>query len=125
MTPLRLAALRPAFLWLAMATFVGAIVVFVTAVVWTDAVYGTRMAWFIGGVVPLLVSTAGFAWLASPKPLRAEAMSTAGAVGARESVQTRTARRLLIVSLALLAIPGALVATLLLVYGILILAHSL
>ncbi|HUO47681.1 MAG TPA: hypothetical protein VMU09_02495, partial [Acidimicrobiales bacterium] len=107
------------------ATFVGAIVVFVTAVVRTDAVYGTRMAWFLGGAVPLLVSTAGCAWLASPKPLRARATSTAAAVGAGESVQTRTARRLLIVSLALLAIPVALVAVLLLVYGILFLAHSL
>ena len=124
MAPLRF-ALSSAFLWLAMATFVGAVVVFVTAVAWTDAVYGTRLAWFLGGVVPLLALTAGFGWLASPKPLRAQAMSTAGAVGARESMQTRTARRLLIVSLALLAIPFALVGILLLVYGIFIVAHSL
>jgi len=115
--------LRPALLWLAMATFLGAIVILVVGVVWTDAVYGTRMAWFLGGVVPLLVSTAGFAWLASLKPLRAEPRPTPTGAGPRESVRTRTARRLLTVSLASLAIPVALVAILLLVYGILVVAH--
>jgi len=108
-----------------MATFVGAIVIFVTGVLWTDAVYGTRRAWFLGVVAPLLAFTAGLGWLAAPKPVRGEVMPTAHGVGPRESIQTKTARSLVIVSLALLAIPVALAAMILLTYGILILVHSL
>ena len=105
----------------AAATFVGAVVVFVTAVVWTDAVYGTRVAWFLGVVVPLLALTAGLSWLAS-RPQPAQEDRDARTAGTRPC-RARATTGLFGVSLLLLAIPAALAAMLLLVDGVLIVLH--
>jgi hypothetical protein len=44
---------------------VGAIEVFLFGVVWTHGVYGSRMAWLLGVVLPLVAITAGLALAAT------------------------------------------------------------
>jgi hypothetical protein len=112
------------FVLLAVATFTAATVTFLFAVAWTDAVYGTRMAWFLGVVVPLLALTAALAWLASRAQM-IQGTAAPSPVGSGKPVQARVTKGLFWVSLLLLAIPAALAAMILLVYGALFLAHSL
>lgn len=45
-------------------SFVGAVVVFIAGVIVTSGTYGSRMAWLLGVVLPLLLLTALFARLA-------------------------------------------------------------
>lgn len=45
-------------------SFVGAVVVFITGVILTSGTYGSRMAWLLGVVFPLLLLTTLSAWLA-------------------------------------------------------------
>ena len=47
-----------------MVSVVGAVVVFITGVILTSGAYGSRMAWLLGVVLPLLLLAALFAWLA-------------------------------------------------------------
>ena len=52
-----------AFLAMAILLFVAAVVVFILGVVVTSGVYGSRMAWLLGVVMPLIAGAATFAWL--------------------------------------------------------------
>lgn len=107
---------------LGVATFVCAVATFVSTVVLTNAVYGTRLAWFLGVVVPLLVMAAGLSWLASRRQKDEEAVASHVPSVRRSRI---AATGVLRVCLLALAIPVALVAAILLVYGILFVPHSL
>jgi len=113
---------RPIFLGFSMGCFVSAFVVFVPGVVWTNGTYGSRMAWLLAGVLPLLLSTALFAWLASPPRSRREGVSDAPGLLPR-TPRSQPARSLFITSLTLFAIPFVLAVALLSVYAVLIVAH--
>jgi hypothetical protein len=126
--------MRRAFLlWYSLASFVGAVVVFVPGVIWTNGTYGSRMAWLLGVVLPLLLLTAVLAWLAgsrAPKQPSAPGYP-ASPHGWVENVRshmpevpkTGGARKLFIASAALFAIPVALGMALLLVYAALFVRH--
>lgn len=119
----------------AAATLVGAVVVFCVGVVWTTGVYGSRMAWLFGVAIPLLVLTAGFAWLASPQtPRQGSAASHPGPPrrwisSARSHVpgvpKSGAPRTLFIISAVLVATPVALVVALLGVYTMIFVVYGL
>jgi hypothetical protein len=123
------------FLWCSVVLFVGAVGFFVAGVIWTNGTYGSRMGWLLGIVLPLLLLTAVFAWLASPRTSRRR-----GALGVPTSpdgwvdgIQSRMpgvprigpAKKLFAVSAALFAIPIVLGISLLLVYAALFVRHLL
>ena len=111
------------FLVGSMASLAGAVGVFCFGTVVTDGTYGSRMAWLVGVVLPLLLLSAGFAglvWRRSPRRRRAP-----DADASWPSWMEGAARTLLVVSATLVAIPVVLVLTLLLVYAALIAGHYL
>ena len=55
---------RVAFGGGAWVAFAAAVAVLILGVIATHGVYGSRMAWLLGVVLPLLVLTAGLSWLA-------------------------------------------------------------
>jgi len=55
---------RAVLLSCSVVSVVGAVVVFITGVILTSGAYGSRMAWLLGVVLPLLLLAALFAWLA-------------------------------------------------------------
>jgi len=109
-------------------TLVGAIEVFV----WTHGVYGSRMAWLAGVVLPLLAITVGLAWAATRFKANA-AQGNAEAFdrtdrGSHHPVlrdRRHAPRAIAIVSLVLIGIPLALAALLLLTYGLIFVSHWL
>jgi len=103
----------------------GAIVVFVFGVVWTNGTYGSRMAWLLAGVEPLLLVATAFAWIASPRKPRSTATDPLSQGSPETTARPSAARVLFAVSLALFALPFALALALLLVYAALFVAHSL
>lgn len=103
----------------------GAFVVFVPGVVWTNGTYGSRMAWLLAGVLPLLLSTAVFAWLASPNTSRWRPNVPASRDSRPRTPKSELARSVLIISLALFAIPFVLALALLSVYAALFIGHYL
>jgi hypothetical protein len=111
MTPAKVR--RPTLLWCSMATFLGAIVIFLPGVLWTHCTYGSRMGWLIGVVLPLLGFTATFAWLSSP------------GVPRHATPEHRAARRLFLISGSLLAAPVGLSAIWFFAYAALLVVHFL
>ncbi len=107
----------------AVAAFVGAAAIFVVAVVSTNAVYGTRMAWFVGLVLPLLVVAAGSSWWALRSQRAGEA--AAAEVASARPFRVRVVAGLFRVCVVLIAIPFVFAAAILLVYGLLFVVHSL
>lgn len=113
-------------------TLVGAIEVFLFGVVWTHGVYGSRMAWLAGVVLPLLAITVGLAWAAT----RFRANAAQGNAEAFDGMdrgshhpvlrdRRHAPRAIGIVSLVLIGIPLALAALLLLTYGLIFVSHWL
>lgn len=94
-------------------TGLGAVGVFLFGVIVTSGVYGSRLAWLLGVVLPLLVLGALFAWLAA----RARD-STAGGLADGQIVSSLRLRTFSVICLGLVAVPFALAAMLLLVYGV-------
>ena len=86
---------------------------FLFGVIVTSGVYGSRRAWLLGVVLPLLVLGALFAWLAAKAH-----DSTAGGVADGQIVSSRRLRTFSVICLGLVAVPFALAAMLLFVYGI-------
>jgi hypothetical protein len=111
-------------------TFVGAIEVFLFGVLWTHGVYGSRMAWLLGVVLPLLSVTAGLAFTAARYGSNASRGSTEGVQlvtdhrsghGGRDP---RSAPRAVgVVSLVLIGIPIVFVGLLLATYGLIFVSH--
>jgi hypothetical protein len=101
-------------------TLVCAIVVFVRGVLWTNGTYGSRMAWLLAGVLPLLLATIALAWTGSRRSQRSAAGSTP-----EDARRPSAARVLFAVSLALFALPFALALALLVVYAALFISHAL
>jgi hypothetical protein len=93
--------------------FGAALGVFVFGVIDTNGVYGSRMAWLLGVVLPLLALTAFLSWLAR----RTTPGSTPGDY-------SRGFRTLTITALVLLATPFALVTMLLLTYLAFFVVHG-
>jgi hypothetical protein len=82
------------------------------------------MAWLLAGVLPLLLSTAVFAWLASPNTSRWRKASASRGSRPR-TPKSGPARSVFIISLALFAIPFVLALALLSVYAALFIVHYL
>jgi hypothetical protein len=93
--------------------FLGAVGVFLFGVIETTGVYSSRLAWLLGIVLPLLVLGAVFARVAANIGGSIGAGSDAGQVVTRAWL-----RRFSVVCLALVAVPFALAAMLLFVYGV-------
>jgi hypothetical protein len=111
---------------------VGAIEVFLFGVVWTHGVYGSRMAWLAGVVLPLLAITGGLAWAATryranAGPEQAEVVNDVMDGGSPLVPRDRrhAPRAIGIVSLVLIGIPLAFAALLLLTYGVIFVGHWL
>lgn len=111
-------------------TLVGAIEVFLFGVLWTHGVYGSRMAWLVGVVLPLLAVTAGLAWAGARHGVDA-APGTAEGVYQEADPRShhwgrdrRSAPKAVgIVSLVLIGIPLSLVGLLVVTYGLLFIIH--
>ena len=111
-------------------TLAGAIEVFLFGVLWTHGVYGSRMAWLLGVVLPLLTISAGLALTAARYGVDAGRSST-------ESVQhgtdprsrhggrdPRSAPRAVgVVSLVLIGTPVVFAVLLLATYGLIFVSH--
>lgn len=106
---------------------VGAIGVFVFGVVWTHGVYGSRMAWLVGVVLPLLAVAAGLALAAARHGVIADSGHTEGVQSGRSDGGHRDRRGALkvvgVTSLVLFGVPFALAGLLLLTYGLLFVRH--
>jgi hypothetical protein len=98
----------------AVVAFISAAVVLVLGVVATSGVYGSRMAWLMGVVLPLLALTALLSWLAS----RSANLSSHPQRG-------QWGRGISVTALVLVGIPFVLAGMLLFVYGVLIVLHAL
>jgi hypothetical protein len=88
-----------------------AVVVFLFRVILTAGVYGSRMAWLLGVVLPLLGLTTMSAWLASRAELHTSMKGHLRVVS--------------LVALGLVGIPLALAGLLLSVYLLLLIRHEL
>ena len=111
-------------------TFVAAIEVLLFGVLWTHGVYGSRMAWLLGVVLPLLAVTALLALTAARYGSSAHrgsmgAVQPGGVGGAhRGGRNPRSAPRAVgVLSLVLIGIPIAFAGLLLLTYGLLFFIH--
>jgi hypothetical protein len=93
--------------------FAAALCVFVFGVIDTHGVYGSRMAWLLGVVLPLLALTAALSWLVR-RTTR----------GPEHGDHSNAFRILTITALVLLATPFALVALLLLSYLAFFVVHG-
>jgi hypothetical protein len=116
-------------MWSAL-TLVGAIEVFLFGVLWTHGVYGSRMAWLVGVVLPLLAITAGLGWAGArhgvnPGPSSAEGVHQGTDPGSHRGRRDRRSapKAVGIVSLVLIGIPLALVGLLLMTYGLIFISH--
>ena len=120
---------RTILLSCSIASFIGAVVVFVPGVIWTKGTYGSRMAWLLGVVLPLLLLTAVFSWLAAPgtpvRRIRPDHRTSPASVGVAGVPKVGGAKKLFVVSATLFAIPFVLAAVLLLVYAALFLRDFL
>lgn len=83
------------------------------------------MAWLLAGVLPLLLSTAVFAWLASPNTSKWRRDMSSSRASRPRTPKSEPARSVFIISLTLFAIPFVLAVALLSVYGALLIVHSL
>ena len=92
--------------------FLGAIVVFLFGVIETTGVYGSRLAWLLGVVLPLLIVGALFSRLASGIG------STVDGVAGGQDVSNQKLRTFSVICFGLVAVPFALAAMLLFVYGV-------
>ncbi|MGO8871964.1 MAG: hypothetical protein ACLQPH_11300 [Acidimicrobiales bacterium] len=105
--------------------------VFTFGVIVTTAVYGSRMAWLFGVVLPLLAGSAALARCAirmSKRPVvPVAAVADRGPERADPGAIRRdgAARTLLVISLVLFALPFVLAACWLSVYGLLIVTYWL
>ncbi|HEY1988969.1 MAG TPA: hypothetical protein VGG43_05865 [Acidimicrobiales bacterium] len=93
--------------------FLGAMVVFLFGVIVTAGVYGSRLAWLLGIVLPLLVLGALFARVAAITGASIGDGSAAGRVASNARL-----RRFSVICLAMATVPFALAAMLLFVYGV-------
>src|SRR5580700_4227932 len=100
-----------------MLTFTGAILVFLFGVIVTSGVYGSRMAWLLGVVLPLLAVTAVQSKLALSRRVRVEPFEPKGAPDTRKT--------LFRAPLVLLAIPAVLALMLLSGYGLIFVLHGI
>ena len=111
-------------------TLVAAVEVFLFDVLWTHGVYGSRMAWLVGVVLPLLAITAGLAWAGVKHGVNA-GPSSAGGVRQGPDPRSHLGRRdrrsapkaVGTVSLVLIGIPLILLGLLLVTYGLLFISH--
>jgi hypothetical protein len=117
----RTAALRPsgaAPTAVALVTLTAALVVIAFGVIATSGVYGSRMGWLLGAALPLLATSMLLSWLA----VRATSRARSEGLPAHGSV----VGRVVFASASLLfAIPFALAALLLVLYGVIMVLHGL
>jgi hypothetical protein len=113
-------ALRRALAATAGVVFVAAVGVFLFGVIVTSGVYGARMAWLLGVVLPLLVLAALFAGLAA----KVSESSVDGGPGG-QVVSSMRLRRFAVISLGLVAVPFAIAGLFLLVYGVIFTVYGL
>ena len=113
-------------------TLVGAIEVFLFRVLWTHGVYGSRMAWALGVVLPLLVVTAGLGWVgarhgadAGPSNVEGVHQGTDRRMHHGRRDPRSAPRAIGMVSLALIGIPFALAGLLVVTYGLIFVSHGL
>jgi hypothetical protein len=113
-------------------TLGGATAVFLFAVVWTHGVYGSRIAWFLGVVLPLLAVTAAFAWGAARYGIEPDSPSDVGVwqgpeppspYGKRDP-RRAAAKGIGVGVLILIGIPFAFAGMLLFTYGLIFIAHT-
>jgi hypothetical protein len=106
-------------------TLVGAIEVFLFGVVWTHGVYGSRIAWLGGVVLPLLAIAAVLAWAGTRLKLLVDGAHTEVITNAETTQRDRrTAPRAIgIMSLTLIGIPVAFALLLLAAYSLALVSH--
>jgi hypothetical protein len=106
-------------------TLVAAIEVILFGVIWTQGVYGSRMAWLGGVAVPLLVIAAALAWAgARPGPTADIGMASGVSDAETTHRDRRSAPRTIgITSLVLIGIPVAFFALLLMTYGLIVVSR--
>jgi len=117
---------RAVLLGCSIASLVGAFVVLFSGVILTSGTYGSRMAWLLGVVSPVLLLTAVFAWLASRQPNSSHVWSNSTqAWSTPQAPKGGSARTLVIIAMVLFSLPIALGVLLLVVYAALFVGHSL
>jgi hypothetical protein len=113
------------FLCMSLVAFLGAILVFIFGVAFTNGVYGSRIAWLLGVSIPLLaiasvLATGTFRRVGKLEG-RDESVGKSNQIGGGVKVSKTIAG----ISVTLIAIPFALAAMLLCVYGLFIVIHWL
>lgn len=104
-------------------SFGGAVGVFLLGVVLTHGVYGSRMAWLLGVVVPLLALAALLAWLAASTSSINQTRFDRPVVQPNSvSSGDKAAKTVFGISLTLVAVPFALAGLILAIYGLLFIA---
>ena len=106
-------------------TLVAAFEVILFGVIWTQGVYGSRMAWLGGVALPLLVITAALAWAGTRPGPTADGGMTDGVSNAETTHRDRRSapRAMGITSLVLVGIPVAFFLLLLTTYGLIFVSH--
>ena len=107
--------------------------VFLFGVLWTHGVYGSRMAWLLGVVLPLLAITAGLAWGAARYGVEPGSGAEVGARREPDPLSPRgerdqrrnAAEGVGGLALVLICIPFAFAGLLLVTYGLLFVTHWL
>jgi hypothetical protein len=102
----------------AVATLTAAVTVIGFGVIAASGVYGSRMAWLLGGAMPLLATTMILSWLARrttarPTTARRRTARTGPSLGRRLS------RPVFLTALSLFGIPAAFAVSVLAVYALL------
>jgi hypothetical protein len=105
----------------ALVTLAAAVVVIALGVVATSGVYGSRMAWLLGVALPLLAASMLLSWLAVHVSPRARPDNLAAAPTHGSAV----GRAIFVLAALLFAVPFALAALLLALYGVFMVLHGL
>ena len=104
----------------ALLALAAAVLVILLGVIATSGVYGSRMAWLLGAVLPLLALSMVLSWVA--RHLWARDQRDGPPAGPRPGPQL--SRVTLVVAAALVGIPCALVTMLLAAYALLFAVHG-
>jgi len=109
-------------------SLIAAATVFLLGVIWTRGVYGSRMAWLLGVVLPLLALAAVLAFAAGRYGVKADSVDAERATlpGSRDGDGRRRGARVVgVASLILVGIPFVFAGMLVLTYGLLFIVHWL
>ena len=119
------AGINTALLACSAAAFIGAVVVFLFGVILTHGVYGSRVAWLLGVVMPLLAVAAGSALTAARFGAESERdpSSDGQYFGNGRADRRSVARTIAVISLILIGAPFVLTGLDLAIYGLIFVGY--